>query len=146
MAAVHCPALSEDAKVNLEELRAGLEFGPYEMVFTSEKSDAYLSATGADLVPHDFGTGLHPLQLDAYVLSQLIAELEIIPKQIETVHAGQQMTVHRAVRPGELISAKSILKSCSNRRGSIWAIFETGYRDENDALVAESSSTIIMIP
>ena len=82
----------------------------------------------------------------AYVLSRLIAEIGIVENRIETVHAGQQMTVHRQATPGEMIIANSTLKSCSNRRGSIWAIFETTFVDEAGRRVAESSSTIIMMP
>ena len=80
------------------------------------------------------------------MLSRLIEEIGIVENRIETVHAGQQMTVHKQVWPGDLIVANATLKSCSNRRGSIWAIFETTFTDETGERVAVSSSTIIMMP
>ena len=130
----------------LENLKAGQQFGPYRIAFGESASDAYLAATGDEDEPNSFHDAVHPLQLDAYVLSRLIAELGIVEDRIETVHAGQQMTVHRPVSAGTVISATALLKSFSNRRGTLWAIFETEFADADGNTVAESSSTIIMMP
>ena len=132
--------------MNLEELQSGQQFGPYEIVFRGPRADEYIAATGDQSDPHDFGGGIHPLQLDAYVLSQLISELGIVEKRIETVHAGQQMTVHIPLTGDDTVTATSVLKSCSNRRGSLWAIFESEFADSRGCTVAESSSTIILMP
>ena len=132
--------------MNLDDLKSGQLFGPYAIELAKANADAYISATGDNRLPHDFGGNVHPLLLDAYVLSKLIAEIGIVENRIETVHAGQQMTVHREVAPAETIVANATLKSCSNRRGSVWAIFETVFADEAGVAVAESSSTIIMMP
>ena len=132
--------------MNLDDLKSGQPFGPYAIELPKADVDAYISATGDDISIHDFGGNIHPLHLDAYVLSRLIAEIGIVENRIETVHAGQQMAVHRTVSPGETIVANATLKSCSNRRGSIWAIFETIFADDSGTKVAESSSTIIMMP
>ena len=132
--------------MNLDELKSGQLFGPYAIELPQADADAYIAATGDNLSPHHFGGNVHPLHLDAYVLSRLIAEIGIVENRIETVHAGQQMTVHRAVVLGKTIVANATLKSCSNRRGSIWAIFETVFADDSGTEVAESSSTIIMMP
>ena len=130
----------------LENLKAGQQFGPYRIALDESVSDAYLAATGGEHESKRFQGAIHPLQLDAYVLSQLIAELGIVEDRIETVHAGQQMTVHHAVSAGTEISAYALLKSFSNRRGTLWAIFETEFVDSDGETVAESSSTIIMMP
>ena len=136
----------EAIPMDLDELESGQAFGPYVIEISQPDADAYIAATGDSDAPHDFAGNTHPLQLDAYVLSRLIAEIGIVENRIETVHAGQQMTVHRQAIPGELIIANSTLKSCSNRRGSIWAIFESTFVDEVGRAVAKSSSTIIMMP
>ncbi len=132
--------------MELSDLESGLEFGPYVIDLSQPDSQAYIDATGDDDTPNAFGEHVHPLHLDAFVLSRLIAEIGIVENRIETVHAGQQMTVHRQIWPGDLIVANATLKSCSNRRGSIWAIFETTFTGENGERVAVSSSTIIMMP
>ena len=136
----------EAAPMDLDELEPGQAFGPYVIEISQPDADAYIAATGDIDDPHDFAGNMHPLQLDAYVLSRLISEIGIVQNRIETVHAGQQMTVHRQATPGEMIIANSTLKSCSNRRGSVWAIFESTFTDETGRRVAESSSTIIMMP
>ena len=132
--------------MDLSELESGQGFGPYVIDLSQADADAYINATGDGNAPHDFGGHLHPLHLDAFVLSRLIEEIGIVENRIETVHAGQQMTVHCQVRPGDTIIANATLKSCSNRRGSIWAIFDTVFTDESANRVATSSSTIIMMP
>ena len=81
--------------MNLDDLKSGQPFGPYAIELPKADVDAYISATGDDISIHDFGGNIHPLHLDAYVLSRLIAEIGIVENRIETVHAGQQMTVHR---------------------------------------------------
>lgn len=137
---------NEALPMDLDELESGQAFGPYVIEISQPDADAYIVATGDSEKLHDFAGNMHPLQLDAHVLSRLIVEIGIVENRVETVHAGQQMTVHRQATPGEMIIANSTLKSCSNRRGSIWAIFETTFVDEAGLRVAESSSTIIMMP
>ena len=132
--------------MDLSELESGQGFGPYVIDLSQVDADAYINATGGSSAPHNFGGHVHPLHLDAFVLSRLIEEIGIVENRIETVHAGQQMTVHRQIRPGDMVIANATLKSCSNRRGSIWAIFDTVFTDESANRVATSSSTIIMMP
>ena len=132
--------------MELSELESGLDFGPYVIDLSQPESQGYIEATGDEVTPDAFGEHVHPLHLDAFVLSRLIEEIGIVENQIETVHAGQQMTVNKQVWPGDLIVANATLKSCSERRGSIWAIFETTFTDEIGDRVAVSSSTIIMMP
>ncbi len=137
---------SGGTQMDLSELESGLQFGPYVIDFSQAESDAYIGATGDGEGPRGFDGRVHPLHLDAFVLSRLIEEIGIVENQIETVHAGQQMTVYKQVWPGDLVVANANLKSCSNRRGSIWAVFETTFTDEGGDRVAVSSSTIIMMP
>lgn len=80
------------------------------------------------------------------MLSRLIDELGIIEDRVETIHAGQQMTVHETISPGQTVTAITTLKSNTLRRGSIWANFETTYSDDQGNLIAESTSTIILMP
>ena len=135
-----------EQSMELSDLESGLEFGPYVIDLSAPEARAYVDATGDDDSPNGFGEHVHPVHLDAFVLSKLIEEIGIVENRIETVHAGQQMTVHKRVWPGDLIVANATLKSCSNRRGSIWAIFKTTFTDETGERVAVSGSTIIMMP
>ena len=132
--------------MELSDLESGLGFGPYVVDLSQSESQEYIDATGDDDSQDGFGEYVHPLQLDAFVLSRLIEELGIVENRIETIHAGQQMTVNKQVWPGDLIIANATLKSCSNRRGSLWAVFETTFTDESGDRVAVSNSTIIMMP
>ncbi len=131
--------------MDLNDLKSGMEFGPYEIALSEVDASSYVSATGDETCRQDFG-GAHPLHLDAYVLSQLISEIGIVEQQIETIHAGQQMTINRPVPVDSPVLANSVLKSCSNRRGTIWAVFETTFDDPNGGIIAKSSSTIILMP
>lgn len=137
---------SMNKTMDLSELESGQGFGPYVIDLSQADADAYINATGDSSTPYNFDGHVHPLHLDAFVLSRLIEEIGIVENRIETVHAGQQMTVHRQVRSGDTVIANATLKSCSNRRGSIWAIFDTVFTDESANRVAASSSTIIMMP
>ncbi len=137
---------SEGRPMELSDLESGLGFGPYVIDLSQSESQAYIDATGDDDRADVFGEYVHPLHLDAFVLSRLIEEIGIVENRIETIHAGQQTTVQKRVWPGDLIIANATLKSCSNRRGSIWAVFETAFTDEGGDRVAVSSSTIIMMP
>ena len=137
---------SEGRPMELSDLESGLGFGPYVIDLSQSESQAYIDATGDDDGADGFGEYVHPLHLDAFVLSRLIEEIGIVENRIETIHAGQQTTVHKQVWPGDLIVANATLKSCSNRRGSLWAVFETTFTDESGDRVTVSSSTIIMMP
>ena len=132
--------------MKLEELQSGQQFGPYRIDLARSETQAYIAATGDSQNPHTFPGNFHPLHIDAFVLSKLIAELGIVQDRIETIHAGQQMTVYKIINSETAITATARLKSVSNRRGSIWAIFETDFSDAHSDLVAQSSSTIILMP
>ncbi len=132
--------------MKLEELKSGQQFGPYRIDLAKVDTRTYIVATGDSTHPHDFPSNVHPLYIDAFMLSRLIAELGIVENRIETIHAGQQMTVHKEVSVETCVTASPVLKSVSNRRGSLWAIFETDFTDEHGERVAESNSTIILMP
>ena len=133
--------------MKIDQLQAGHQFAPYKFVITDIESEAYKSATGDDANPQSFQSdATHPLHADAVMLSRLIDELGIIEDRIETIHAGQQMTIHKTISPGQTIIAITTLKSNTLRRGSIWANFETTYSDDQGNPIAESTSTIILMP
>ena len=132
--------------MDLSELAAGLGFGPYVIHLSQADADAYIKATSNGLTPYSFDSSVHPLHLDAFVLSKLIEDIGIVENRIETVHSAQQMTVHNKVWPGETIIANATLKKCSSRRGNIWTVFETVFTNESGNRVAASVSTIIMVP
>lgn len=142
------PAVSLDANMpalNLADLPVGHVFGPITISITEAQADAYRSATGGDTAPDALAGIVHPLQLDAVAIANLISALGIVAHRIETVHAGQQLTVHRAIEPGETIQCTSTLKSNNLRRGSRWANVQSSFTDANGETVAESASTLILL-
>lgn len=131
--------------LKLADLPVGHVFGPITISITEAQADAYRSATGGDTAPDVLSGIAHPLQLDAVAIANLISALGIVENRIETVHAGQQLTVHRAIKPGESVRCTSTLKSNNLRRGSRWANVQSTFTDANGETVAESASTLILI-
>ena len=131
--------------MKLDHLNGGHQFEPYSFVIDGDSAQAYISATGESGGATPFQHSIHALQIDAAILSKLIDELGIIEDRIETIHAGQQMTVHQYAAPGDAITAQTTLKTNAVRRGSRWASFETKYSSNEGNLIAESSSTIILM-
>ncbi len=131
--------------MKLDHIEAGHRFEPYSFVIDEDSARAYIFSTGESSETSAFEGSVHPLQIDAAVLSRLIDELGIIEDRIETIHAGQQMTVHCSVTPGDAVTAQTTLKTNAVRRGSRWANFETKYTTGDGEAVAESASTIILM-
>ena len=131
--------------LNLADLPVGHIFGPITITITEAEAAAYLSATRGRVRSEALTDIVHPLQLDAVSIANLISALGIIENRIETVHAGQQLTVHRAIKPGETVQCVSTLKSNNLRRGSRWATVESTFTDASGVTVAESASTLILL-
>lgn len=133
-------------KLDLSLIEAGYEFPTLELVISDEAAAAYRAATGDPVAFEGFPDVVHPLQLDAAAIARLIEALGIVEGRLETVHAGQQMTLHRMPVVGERISCASRLVSNNLRRGARWATIESEFRAADGVLVAESSSTLILLP
>ena len=131
--------------MKLADLSVGYTFAPFGITISEQQSKAYRSATGSDPVSDTFDGIVHPLQLDAAALANLICELGIVEQRIETVHAGQQLSVHRASKPGEAIVCVSTLKSNNIRRGSRWTTIQSVFTTDDGEPIAESSSTLILL-
>lgn len=131
--------------VKLADLSVGYTFAPFGITISEQQSKAYRTATGSDPVSDTFDGIVHPLQLDAAALANLICELGIVEQRIETVHAGQQLSVHSASKPGEAIVCVSTLRSNNIRRGSRWATIQSVFTTDGGEPIAESSSTLILL-
>ena len=131
--------------LNLADLPVGHVFGPISFTVTGPQADAYRSATRGRVLSEALTDIVHPLQLDAVAIANLISSLGIVENRIETVHAGQQLTVHRAIKPDETVKCVSTLKSNNLRRGSRWATVESTFTDASGVTVAESASTLILL-
>ena len=131
--------------MKLADLSVGYTFAPFGITISEQQSKAYRYATGSDPVSDTFDSIVHPLQLDAAALANLIKELGIVEQRIETVHAGQQLSVHRASKPGEAIGCVSTLKSNNIRRGSRWVTIQSVFTTDGSEPIAESSSTLILL-
>lgn len=131
--------------MKLADLSVGYTFAPFGITISDQQSEAYRTATGGESTSDTLFGIVHPLQLDAAALANLIKELGIVEQRIETVHAGQQLFVHRASKPGEAIVCISTLKSNNIRRGSRWATIQSVFTTEGGDPIAESSSTLILL-
>ena len=131
--------------VNIADLPVGHVFPTFQVPVTRTSAEAYISATGGGASNNPFSNGVHPLQLDAAAIAELIRRLGIVENRIETVHAGQQMSVGRPLVPGENAYCTSTLTSNSVRRGARWATVKSVFQDSSGATVAESLSTLILV-
>lgn len=131
--------------LNLADLPVGYAFGPITITVTEAEAAAYRSATRGRIRSEALTDIVHPLQLDAVAIANLISSLGIVENRVETVHAGQQLTVHRAIKPDETVECVSTLKSNNLRRGSRWATVQSTFTDESGETIAESASTLILL-
>lgn len=139
--------MTEDMGIlDLSQVEAGYEFPPLIIVIGDASASEYKAATGDPVAFEGFPDAMNPLQLDAAAIARLIAMLGIVEGKLETVHAGQQMTLHRMPQIGERITCHARLASNNVRRGARWATVASEFRDTGGALVAESSSTLILLP
>lgn len=132
--------------LNIADLEVGYEFEPFEFTVSEQGAADYKTATGDGSGLSPFEDIVHPLQLDAIAIANLLTQLGIVEERIETVHAGQQMTISATVNPGETVRCTSTLKSNNLRRSSRWATISSTFISATGQLVAESSSTLIILP
>ena len=132
--------------LNLADLPIGHVFGPIEFTLSESESADYMSATGGNEHHPTFSNIVHPLHLDAVAIANLIAALGIVENRIETIHAGQQMTVMKTVAPGETVRCTSTLKSNNMRRESRWATIASLFTATDGTTIAETVSTLIILP
>ncbi len=124
----------------LRDLSPGQKFGPYDISLSREDGAAYAAAVG-DVSSPSYSGALPPLAMVATGLSRLINDLGL---GAGTVHAGQEVEFIRPVSPGERLTAHAELKSNSVRRDARFATVATEFRDAGGAVVAISSSTVIV--
>ena len=132
--------------LNLADLKVGYEFEPIEFTVSDQEAEDYKSATGGESEPSALQSIIHPLHIDAIAIANLLNQLGIVEERIETVHAGQQMTVSATVKPGATVKCSSTLKSNNLRRNSRWATITSTFSGPDGELIAESSSTLIILP
>ena len=98
----------------LAALPKGHEFPPTTFTLSTEWVDAYIDAVG-DAAIRDAGLGLVPPMAVAALSIRALIEASPLPPG--TLHAGQELAFHRAVRIGEeLTVAASIVASRRARR------------------------------
>lgn len=132
--------------LNLADLSIGHVFGPIEFAVSEQDAADYITATGGTDPSPTFSQVVHPLQLDAVAITNLIDALGIVENRIETIHAGQQMTVTKTVAPGEAVVCTSTLKSNNMRRESRWATIASHFTATDGTTIAETTSTLILLP
>lgn len=125
---------------SLRDLSPGQKFGPYDVSLSREDGAAYAAAVGHASSP-GYSGALAPLAIVAIGLSRLINDLGL---GAGTVHAGQEVEFNRPVKPGERLTAHAELKTNSLRRDVRFATVATEFRDAAGAVVATSSSTVIV--
>lgn len=121
----------------------GHEFGPYDVTIAAGRASAYAKAVGGDESP-DYGNHLAPMMVVAAALTSLIEDLELFSGDLQTVHAGQEVSWARAIVIGERVEATGRLKSSSTRRGNHFATIAVSYTDAAGIEIGTSSTTIIV--
>jgi hypothetical protein len=124
----------------LSTLQPGHRLGPYEIIMTVAEARAYARAVGGPDSP-DYGDTLPTLAIIALGLSRIIDDLGL---GAGTIHAGQEVELHRPVRVGETITATAELKSNAPRKDVRFATVATEFKDGTGAVVATASSTVIV--
>ena len=132
--------------LNLADLPIGYVFGPIEFTVSEQDAADYITATGGTEPSPTLNQVVHPLQLDAVAIANLINALGIVENRIETIHAGQQMTVTKTVAPGDTVVCTSTLKSNNMRRESRWATIASHFAAADGTTIAETTSTLILLP
>ena len=102
---------------------------------------AYLTATGESEVPSAqlWAETVPPLALGAFALAAL---LEQLPPPFGLVHTGQEFEFHRAVAPGEALTARVSVDRRAERRGSLFTAFGIELRAGAE-LVAEGRTALV---
>ena len=92
---------SSNMKYSLAKDKPGKTYGPYQLSVTKKQSESYYSSLGSK----NFNS-LPPLIYVTLALTELINETGIISKDLETVHAGQEVTWEKPMKAGEKIVAQ----------------------------------------
>jgi hypothetical protein len=98
----------------LAALPKGHEFPPTTFTLSPEWVDAYIDAVG-DAAIRDAGPGLVPPMAVAALSIRALIEASPLPPG--TLHAGQELAFHRAVRIGEELTVAARIISRGERTG-----------------------------
>lgn len=125
-------------KYSLEKDKLGKTYGPYQLSVTKKQSESYYSSIGSK----NFNS-LPPLIYVTLALTELINETGIISKDLETVHAGQEVTWEKPMKAGEKIVAQGTFKSNNLRKDIRFAKITVIYT--KDSVQIGTSTTNIII-
>jgi acyl dehydratase len=122
----------------LAALPKGHEFPPTTFTLSPEWVDAYIDAVG-DAAIRDAGTGLVPPMAVAALSIRALIEASPLPPG--TLHAGQELAFHRAVRIGEELTVAARIVSRGERAG--WVLLSVDFSVSSaDELVMAGRATV----
>ena len=129
---------SSKMKYSLAKDKPGKTYGPYQLSVTKKQSESYYSSLGSK----NFNS-LPPLIYVTLALTELINETGIFSKDLETIHAGQEVTWEKPMKSGESIVAQGTLKSNNIRKDIRFAIIVVIYTKDSVQIGTSSTSIII---
>ena len=127
----------------ISTVAVGHEFGPYHVTIPFERASAYAKAVGGNESP-DYGNNLAPMMVIAAALTELINDLGLFTGDLQTVHAGQEVSWERKIEIGDKVEASGRLTASSVRRGNHFATIAISYTDAAGTEIGTSSTTIIV--
>ena len=125
-------------KYSLAKDKPGKTYGPYQLSVTKKQSESYYSSLGSK----NFNS-LPPLIYVTLALTELIKETGIISKDLETIHAGQEVTWEKPMKAGENIVAQGTLKSNIIRKDIRFAKIVVIYTKDSVQIGPSATSIII---
>ncbi|MDP7231614.1 MAG: hypothetical protein FI685_01930 [SAR202 cluster bacterium] len=125
-------------KYSLAKDKPGKTYGPYQLSVTKKQSESYYSSLGSK----NFNS-LPPLIYVTLALTKLINETGIISKDLETIHAGQEVTWEKPMKSGESIVAQGTLKSNNIRKDIRFAKIVVIYTKGSVQIGTSTTSIII---
>jgi acyl dehydratase len=108
--------------VSLSALPKGHEFAPTAFTPTADWVREYIAAVGDEAIG-GLGDGLVPPM--ALAACSIRALIEASPLPPGTLHAGQELSFHRAVRAGEQLTANARIVSRGERAG--WVLMSIDF-------------------
>lgn len=125
----------------LAALPKGHEFPPTTFTLSPEWVDAYIDAVG-DTAIRDAGPGLVPPMAVAALSIRALIEASPLPPG--TLHAGQELAFHRAVRTGEELTVAARVVSRGERAG--WALMSVDLEVSADGAQVMTGRATVTFP
>ncbi|HEX4904759.1 MAG TPA: MaoC/PaaZ C-terminal domain-containing protein [Acidimicrobiales bacterium] len=130
--------------LRFDDAGIGVWTEPTKFEVTAERIAAYAEATNDPIAAHRAGEVANPVFAIVPVFESLLEPvIEVVPTGLFglVVHGEQEFVFHRAIRPGDLLSARGRVVGYENLPNGTRVIVHLECRDEHDSLVNEQIVT-----